>query len=202
VPNREVTFEIGWINGAPPDARHYRAAFAFSSLPYPLPQTAHRAVTPAGIRRGIGLIPFCLHDTNELVPAFNTGNQNVRVLQVSDGSNRLRAFWLEPVSVLGSADLTLPVAGHLCWTYHSALSSHHVDAGNGENFLADAFVSEDRSMLSRAFDLAVTSHADRLLRTEPQVRLTNLQLFSMQSVSNHRANNFGARVDTIPKPSA
>ena len=55
-------------------------------------------------------------------------------------------------------------------------------------------------VVSAAFDLAVAGHADAdsLLRTEPQVRLTNLHLFSMQSVSNHHANNFGARIDTIP----
>lgn len=59
-------------------------------------------------------------------------------------------------------------------------------------------------VVSAAFDLAVASHADadRLLRTEPQVRLTNLHFLSMQSVSNHHANNFGARIDTIPNASA
>ena len=75
----------------------------FFQPPLPAPSIAHLAVTPAGIRRDVGLTLFCLQDTNDLVPASNTGSRNIRVLQVSDGSNRLRAFWLEPVSVFGSA---------------------------------------------------------------------------------------------------
>jgi hypothetical protein len=53
--------------------------------------------------RDVGFILFLLNDTNDLAPASYTGSHIVRVLQVSGGSNRLHAFWLEPVSVFGSA---------------------------------------------------------------------------------------------------
>jgi hypothetical protein len=48
---------------------HYKAAFAFSSLLYPLPlQPALRpGLPPRG--RGIGLTLFRLNDTNDVVPA-------------------------------------------------------------------------------------------------------------------------------------
>jgi Phage integrase family len=42
----------------------------------------------------------------------------------------MRAFWPEPISVFGSSMLTMPVAVHICWTYHSARPSHRLDAGS------------------------------------------------------------------------
>ena len=81
-----------------------QSGLRFFQPPMPATSTAHLAVTPA--RRGerdVGFILFLLNDTNDLVPASYTGSHIVRVLQVSGGSNRLRAFWLEPVSVFGSA---------------------------------------------------------------------------------------------------
>ena len=49
---------------------HYRTAFAFSSILYPLPQqrALRRRLPPK--RRNNGLTLFRLNDTNDLVPAF------------------------------------------------------------------------------------------------------------------------------------
>jgi hypothetical protein len=49
---------------------HYRAAFAFSSLLYPLPQQRALRRRLPRIGRDIGLALFCLNDTNDVVPAF------------------------------------------------------------------------------------------------------------------------------------
>ena len=83
-------------------------------------------------------------------------------------------FWPEPISVFGSSMLTMPMAVHICWTYHSARPSHRLDAGSVRKPLAGFPLSNrQRALVSAALDPAVTSYADadRLLRTEPQVQL-------------------------------
>jgi len=61
---------------------HYRAAFAFSSLLYPLPQQRdlRQRLPPRG--RDIRLTLFRLNDTNNAVPACTPAALYVRVLQV------------------------------------------------------------------------------------------------------------------------
>jgi hypothetical protein len=44
----------------------------------------------------------------------------VRVLHPYRWSSRLCAFWLEPVSAIGSSAVTMPAVVHFRWTYHSA----------------------------------------------------------------------------------
>jgi hypothetical protein len=117
------------------------------------------------------------------------------VLQTTGGASRLLAFWLEPVSVFGSSEVTAPSAVHLCWTYHSAWPSHHLDAGSGrERLTAFFFVRRQRYVVSTAFDPAVTSYADvdRLLRTEPQVQLTPFVL-------NNHSNSFKSHGRSFPQ---
>jgi hypothetical protein len=103
-------------------------------------------------------------------------------------------FWLEPVSVFGSSAVTAPSAVHLCWTYHSAWPSHHLDAGSDRDRLtAFSIVIRQRYVVSTAFDPAVTSYADvdRLLRTEPQVQLTPFVL-------NNHPNSFKSHACSCP----
>ena len=93
-------------------------------------------------------------------------------------------FWLEPVSVFGSLGMTVPVAVHLCWAFHRACPSDHIDARSRGNRLAEISSSPRRKdVVSMASDPTVTSRAstDRLLRTEPQVRLTIL--FSYRTIT-------------------
>jgi hypothetical protein len=80
--------------------------------------------------------------------------------------------------------MTVPTAVHFCWTYHSACTSDHIDARSRGNLLAEVSSSRRwRDVVSAASDPTVTSRAgaDRLLRTEPQVRLTNL--FSYRTIT-------------------
>jgi hypothetical protein len=86
----------------------------------------------------------------------------------------MRAFWPEPISVFGSSMLTMPVAVHICWTYHSARPSHRLDAGSVRKPLTGSLCRDrQRALVSAALDPAVISYADadRLLRTELQVQL-------------------------------
>src|SRR6266498_2324662 len=67
------------------------------------------------------------------------------------------------------------LAVHLCWAFHPACPSDHTDARSRGNLLAEISSSQRwREVVSAASDPTVTSRAsaDRLLRTEPQVRLT------------------------------
>src|SRR6266498_54933 len=67
------------------------------------------------------------------------------------------------------------LAVHLCWAFHPACPSDHTDARSRGNLLAEISSSRRwREVVSAASDPTVTSRAsaDRLLRTEPQVRLT------------------------------
>ena len=83
-------------------------------------------------------------------------------------------FWLGACQHLWLVGITVPAAVHLCWTCHSACPLDRNDARSRGNHLTEASSSPGRrDFVSAAFDSAVTSraNADRLLRTEPQVRL-------------------------------
>lgn len=71
-------------------------------------------------------------------------------------------------------------AVHLCWVFHSACPSGRIDARSRGNGLA-AISSSDRwrDVVTAASDKTVTSFAsaDRLLRTESQVRLTSFMSY-------------------------
>jgi hypothetical protein len=54
---------------------------------------------------------FRFNDRIDLAPALYTGSPNVRVLPTGPRSNRLRAFWLQPISVFGWFALTMRVDG-------------------------------------------------------------------------------------------
>ena len=58
---------------------------------------------------------FRFNDRIDLAPALYTGSPNVRVLPTGPRSNRLRAFWLQPISVFGWSMLTMSTAVHICW---------------------------------------------------------------------------------------
>jgi hypothetical protein len=94
----------------------------------------------------------------------------------------------------------MPTAVHLCWTYHSAWPSHRLDAGSVREAPHGAPLSKcDRGpVVSAAFDPAVTSYADadRLLRTEPQVQLTN------PPVLNNHSNDFKSHLHEEQPPAA
>ena len=153
----------------------YRAAFAFSSilcLPSPQPSLPEQ---PACERRDVRLAMVASHDTKELVPAFSTGRRGVRVLCPLKNNRRRRRFWLEPVSVFGSLELTVAAAIHGGWTYPSADSQTRGDAPSFEPSLRKT-LSPRRggNRVPAASDPTVTSRAGagRLLRTQPHVRLT------------------------------
>ena len=124
-------------------------------------------------------------DTNELALAIYTGSLECPCVPCVRWNNRLpRRFWPEPDSIFGSLSMTVPTAVHFCWTYHSACPSDHIDARSRGDLLAEISSSRRwRDVVSAASDPTVTSRAgaDRLLRTEPQVRLTNL--FSYRTIT-------------------
>jgi hypothetical protein len=87
------------------------------------------------------------------------------------------------------------MAVHICWTYHSARPSHRLDAGSVRKPLTGLPLSKrQRALVSAAFNPAVTSYADadRLLRTEPQVQLTN------PPVLNNHSNDFKSHLHPQP----
>ena len=147
----------------------------FLQHPLPATPTALLAERPAFHRRDVRLAMFASNDTNELVPAFSTGSRGVRVLCPLKSNRLRRRFWLEPVSVFGSLELTVAAAIHLCWTCHSADSQNRIDALSFEPS-SRRTLSPQRggNRVSAASDPTVTSRAgaNRLLRREPQVRLT------------------------------
>ena len=115
------------------------------------------------------------NDMNELTPAYHTGSAVCPCAPCVRWSNPLRAFWPEPVSIFGSLSMTMPEAVHLCWVFHSACPSDRIDArSRGNNLAAISSSRRWRDVVPAASDPTVTSRAsaDRLLRTESQVRLT------------------------------
>ncbi len=158
----------------------------FFQHPLPAIPSAFLADAPAPQPgRNVGFTMLVSSDTNDLVPASHTGSPGCPCVPSLRWNNRLRCrFWLEPVSAFGSLSMTVPTAVHFCWTYHSACPSDHIDARSRGNLLAEISSSRRwRDVVSAASDPTVTSRAgaDRLLRTEPQVRLTNL--FSYRTIT-------------------
>jgi hypothetical protein len=166
---------------------HYRTAFAFSSLLYPLPRqlALRHSLPPRG--RSIGLTLFRLYDTNDVVPAC-TPAASVSVCS--------KCRWKQPAAcLLAGAYQRL----WLCGDDGAYGSSHVLDISFslplsplrrlqcGRTPRGVLPNPEERGWLSRQlFDPAVTGHADvdRLLRTEPQVQLTN------PPVLNNHSNDF------------
>jgi hypothetical protein len=115
-------------------------------------------------------------DTNELAPAVHTGSLECPCVPNVQRNNRLRAFWPEPISIFGSLGLTMLMAVHLCWAFHSACPSDRIDARSLGNHLTAFSASQGcQDVVSAASDKTVTSFAgaDRLLRTESQVWFTH-----------------------------
>jgi hypothetical protein len=132
-------------------------------------------------------------DMNELAPTYTPAVWNVRVFPLYRGNSRLHCrFWPEPVSVFGSLVVTVPVSSSLMLGISSSLSPDRIDAcSRGSRLTA---VSSSRgwdNVVSVASDPTVTSRAstDRLLRTEPQVRLMSF------SISNNHCNLTFSRTD-------
>jgi hypothetical protein len=148
----------------------------FFQFPLPATPSAFLADAPAFTgRRNVGFIMFDCNDTNELTPASHTGSDMCPRAPRVRWSNPLRAFWPEPVSVFGSLSMTMPKAVHLCWVFHSACPSNRIDArSRGNNLAAISSSRRWRDVVTAASDQTVASFAsaDRLLRTESQVRLT------------------------------
>ena len=118
----------GMATSYPP---HYRAAFAFSSLLCPPTHRRSLRTTPASkARRAVGFTMLDNDDTNELAPASRTGSLGCPCVPCVRWNNRLRAFWLEPDSIFGSVGMTVPMAVHLGWAFHSACPSDRIDAGS------------------------------------------------------------------------
>ena len=79
---------------------------------------------------------FDCDDTDGLAPAYTPA----AVLSVCPnvvGATDCMPFWLEPVSVFGSSNFTVPVAVHLCWAFHPALPSDRIDARSRGDLLTD-----------------------------------------------------------------
>ena len=158
----------------------------FFQHPLPAIPSAFLADAPAPEPgRNVGFTMLVSSDTNELIPAFHTGSLECPRVPSLRWNNRLpRRFWPEPDSIFGSLSMTVPTAVHFCWTYHSACPSDHIDARSRGDLLAEISSSRRwKDVVSAASDPTVTSRAgaDRLLRTEPQVRLTNL--FSYRTIT-------------------
>jgi hypothetical protein len=153
-----------------------QSGVGFFQFPLPATPSAFLADAPAFTgRRNIGFIMFDCNDTNELTPASHTGSVVCPRAPRVRWSNPLRAFWPEPVSVFGSLSVTMPKAVHLCWVFHSACPSDRIDArSRGNNLAAISSPRRWRDVVTAASDQTVASFAsaDRLLRTESQVRLT------------------------------
>jgi hypothetical protein len=158
----------------------------FFQHPLPAIPSAFLADAPAPEPgRNVGFTMLVSSDTNELIPAFHTGSLECPCVPSLRWNNRLpRRFWPEPDSIFGSLSMTVPTAVHFCWTYHSACPSDHIDARSRGDLLAEISSSRRwKDVVSAASDPTVTSRAgaDRLLQTEPQVRLTNL--FSYRTIT-------------------
>ena len=151
----------------------------FLQPPLPATSSAFLADAPAPkTRRDVEFTMLGFIDTNELAPAFHTGSLECPCAPSVRWSIRLRCrFWPEPDSIFGSLSLTVPMAVHLNWTYHPACPSDRIDARSRRDPLtADSSSRGWKDVVSASSDPTVTSRAsaDRLLRTEPQVRLTTL----------------------------
>ena len=147
-----------------------------SARTLPATPSAFLADAPAFTRRRDVRFAMCdCNDMNELTPAYHTGSAVCPCAPCVRWSNPLRAFWPEPVSIFGSLSMTMPEAVHLCWMFHSACPSDRIDArSRGNNLAAISSPRRWRDVVPAAPDPTVTSRAsaDRLLRTESQVRLT------------------------------
>ncbi len=153
-----------------------QSGLGFFQFPLPVISSAFLTDTPAFTRRrDARFIMFGCNDTNESTPASHTGSDECPCAPCVRWSNPLRAFLPEPVSVFGSLSMTMPKAVHLCWVFHSACPSDHIDArSRGNNLAAISSSGRWRDIVTAASDQTVTSFANaaRLLRTESQVRLT------------------------------
>jgi len=163
-----------------------QSGLRFLQSPLPVTPSAFLADAPASEpRRDTGFTMLGFNDTNELAPAYHTGSLECPCVPCVRWNNRLRRrFWPEPVSFFGSLGLTVPIAVHLCWAFHSACPSDRIDARSRGNRLTEvSSLRRGRDVVSMTSDPTVTSRAstDRLLRTEPQVRLTNL--FSYRTIT-------------------
>ena len=149
----------------------------FLQHPMPAIPSAFLADAPAFTRRrNVGFMMLSSSDTNELAPAVHTGSLECPCVPSVQRNNRLRAFWPEPISIFGSLGLTMLMAVHLCWAFHSACPSDRIDARSLGNHLTAFSASQGcQDVVSAASDKTVTSFAgaDRLLRTESQVWFTH-----------------------------
>lgn len=109
----------------------------FFQHPLPVIPSAFIADAPAPEPgRNAGFTMLVSNDTNELIPASHTGSLECPCVPSVRWNNRLhRRFWPEPDSVFGSLSMTVPIAVHFCWTYHSACPSDHIDARSRGNLL-------------------------------------------------------------------
>jgi hypothetical protein len=153
-----------------------QSGLGFFQFPLPATPSAFLADAPAFTgRRNVRFVKCDCNDMNELTPAYHTGSDEYPCAPCVRWSNPLRAFWPEPVSVFGSLSMTMPEAVHLCWVFHSACPSDRIGArSRGNNFAAISSSGRWRDVVTAASDQTVASlaSADRLLRTESQVRLT------------------------------
>jgi len=125
-------------------------------------------------------------DTNELAPAVLTGSLEYPCVPCFQWNNRLRAFWLEPVSIFGSLGLTMLTAVHIGWAFHPACPSNRVDARSfGNHLTAFSASPKCQEVVSAASDQTVTDFAgtDRLLRTKSQVWFTHFMSYQTITVT-------------------
>jgi hypothetical protein len=168
---------------------------------HPLPATPSAALADAPAftrRRNVGFTMFDGDDTDELAPAYTPAALGVRAFPHTGERPAAHLFGWSLTASFGSPYLTMPLAVHLSWACHPAWFLRPRDArSRGERLTAASSSGRWRNVVTAASDPTVTSRAGaaRLLRTEPQVRLTNLPF-----ISNHHHHHLISHVYLIHLP--
>src|SRR5207302_5674519 len=170
---------------------------------YPLPATpsAFLADAPASKpRRGVGFNLFRCDDTNDLVPASHTGSRICPCAPSLWWSNRLLAFWPEPVSAFGSSEVDGAFGSlfRLDMSFSLTLRPPLTLVVAESSSRPSPRPIGRRYVVPTAFDVTVTSRADagRLVRTEPHVLS-----MSLCTQLNDPHNSISSHSDIFPKHS-
>jgi len=176
----------------------------FLQFPLPTIRTAPLTESPAPTSqpgRNVGFTMFDCDDMDGVAPAYTPAASCVRVPQLHG-----MASWLHCHFGWSLSACLAPRILRCLWQFTRVehfiqpCLSDRIDArSRGDRLAAFSLSGRWRDVVSAAFDPTVASRADadRLLRTEPQVRLTNSSLIS----DNHSDHLHLARVATThPTP--
>jgi len=171
----------------------------FFQHPLPATPSAFLADAPAFTgRRNVGFAMFCCDDMNELAPAYTPAVFLSVCAIKTKATPDCIPFGSSLSASLARPDLRclwqFTCVGHFIQPH----LSDRIDArSHGDHLAAVSSSRRWRDVVSAASDPTVTSRADadRLLRTEPQVRLMNLPF-----ISNHHHNHFISHVFMSAQP--